>query len=328
MTIDERQVPQGLPEDLSDLLSEVRHADVLANDPCTREFLQAGERLLHDVLVRDAEDRPDRARVPFDELLACVSRRQVVDEAEGSWARPGEKAGKLTESAFRYRWNTQAGFLRDLAIYSLRSRLATPGQAGKAASLLFETDTDSGRGAFDEKIDCIAYREVLNLKNDKAFRLQMIFQAILAHDDQVVNALRRVDQAHVAAWKEFYADAFGRLGLQLRPDVSWDDLAHALHAATEGVVFQALLPETRHVPPSARPLDHDKPTSLLAKIAMAIIIAFTDPGDGEPLRDAVRQLAERPDGPAQAGLVRPDGRSPGRPGPVDPGPWSPPAPAA
>ena len=42
MTIDEQQVPQGLPEDLSDLLSEVRHADVLANDPCTREFLQAG----------------------------------------------------------------------------------------------------------------------------------------------------------------------------------------------------------------------------------------------------------------------------------------------
>ena len=93
-------------------------------------------------------------------------------------------------------------------------------------------------------------------------------------------------------------------------------------------MFQALLPETRHVPPSARPLDHDKPTSLLAKIAMAIIIAFTDPGDGEPLRDAVRRLAGRPDGPAQAGLVRPDGRSPGRPGPVDPGPWPPPAPAA
>ena len=35
-----------------------------------------------------------------------------------------------------------------------------------------------------------------------------------------------------------------------------------------------------------------KPTSLLAKIAMAIIVAFTDPGDGEPLRHAVRRLAE------------------------------------
>jgi hypothetical protein len=291
MTIDERQVPPGTPEDLSDLLSEVRHADMLANDSCTREFLQAGERLLHDVLVRDAEDRPGRGRVPFDELLACVSRRQVVDEAEGSWTGPDGKAGKPTESAFRYRWNTQAGFLRDLAIYSLRSRLTSPGQSGKAASFLFGNDTDAGPGAFDEKVDQIAYDEVLNLKNDKAFRLQMIFQAILAHDDQVANALRRIDNAHVEAWKNFYADAFGRLGLRLRPDVSFDDLAHALHAAGEGVVFRALLPETSQVPPSARPLDHHKPTSLLAKIAMAIIVAFTDPGDGEPLRHVVRRLA-------------------------------------
>ena len=76
----------------------------------------------------------------------------------------------------------------------------------------------------------------------------MIFQAILAHDDQVANALRRVDNAHVEAWKSFYADAFRRLGLRLRPDVSWDDLAHALNAAGEGVVFRALLPETKQVP--------------------------------------------------------------------------------
>jgi hypothetical protein len=291
MTIDERQVSPGTPEDLSDLLSEVRHADMLANDSCTREFLQAGERLLHDVLVRDAEARPGRGRVPFDELLACVSRRQVVEEAEGAWTGPDGKAGKPTESAFRYRWSTQAGFLRDLAIYSLRSRLTSPGQSGKAASFLFGNDTDAGPGAFDEKVDQIAYDEVLNLKNDKSFRLQMIFQAILAHDDQVANALRRIDNAHVEAWKDFYADAFGRLGLRLRPDVSFDDLAHALNAAGEGVVFRALLPETKQVPLSARPLDHHKPTSLLAKIAMAIIVAFTDPGDGEPLRHAVQRLA-------------------------------------
>jgi hypothetical protein len=116
-------------------------------------------------------------------------------------------------------------------------------------------------------------------------------EAILAHDHQVANALRRIDNAHVEAWKNFYADAFGRLGLRLRPDVSFDDLAHALHAAGEGVVFRTLLPETTQVPPSARPLDHHKPTSLLAKIAMAIIVAFTDPGDGEPLRHVVRRLA-------------------------------------
>jgi hypothetical protein len=311
MTVDERPVTEDPSEDLSDLLSEVRHADVLANDPCTREFLQAGERLLHDILARDAGETHGRARVPFDELLACVSRRQVVEEAEESWTGPDGKASKPTESAFRYRWNTQEGFLRDLAIYSLRSRLASPDQAGKAARLLFGSGPDGGHGTFDEKIDQIAYREVLDLKNDKSFRLQMIFQAILAHDDQVANALRRVENAHVEAWKKFYKDAFGRLGLRLRPDVSWDDLAHALHAAGEGVVFRALLPSGKQVPPSARPLDHHKPTSLLAKIAMAIIIAFTDPGDGEPLRHAVQRLAgpaSRPAADRQNQTGRPSSR--------------------
>ena len=139
----------------------------------------------------------------------------------------------------------------------------------------------------------------------------MIFQAILAHDDQVANALRRVENAHVEAWKKFYEDAFGRLGLRLRPDVSWDDLAHALHAAGEGVVFRALLPAGKQVPPSARPLDHHKPTSLLAKIAMAIVVAFTDPGDGEPLRRAVRRLsgpASRPAPDRQHQTGRPSSR--------------------
>lgn len=55
----------------------MRRADVLANDPCTREFLQAGERLLHDILARDTGEVPGEARAPFYELLAWVSRRQV-----------------------------------------------------------------------------------------------------------------------------------------------------------------------------------------------------------------------------------------------------------
>jgi hypothetical protein len=94
MTVDEGQITEDSFEDLSDLLSEVRHAD-------------------------------------------------VVDEAEESWTGQGGKAGKPTESAFRYRWNTQEGYLRDLAIYSLRSRLASPDQAGKAARLLFGSAADA-----------------------------------------------------------------------------------------------------------------------------------------------------------------------------------------
>jgi hypothetical protein len=89
MTVDERRAAEGSSEDLSDLLSEVRHADVLANDPCTREFLQAGERLLHDILARDAGEVHGRAcsvrRVAGVRIAASGGRRGggVVDRAGG-----------------------------------------------------------------------------------------------------------------------------------------------------------------------------------------------------------------------------------------------------
>ena len=61
----------------------LRHADVLANDPCTREFLQAGERLLHDILARDAEETPGREFV--DRARAELSATDLAEaSANGS----------------------------------------------------------------------------------------------------------------------------------------------------------------------------------------------------------------------------------------------------
>jgi hypothetical protein len=163
--------------------------------------------------------------------------------------------------------------------------MARPEETSKAAGVL------SGDGPLDEKVDHIAYDEVLNLHNDRAFRLQMVFQAILAHDSHVAGALRRIDETNVQAWKAFCQDALDRLGLKLRPDIDMDDLAYALQATGEGVVFRSLLPTGPDAPPSAHALDHQHRTSRpLALIAMAILIAFTDPGDGKPLRQAVREL--------------------------------------
>jgi hypothetical protein len=97
-------------------------------------------------------------------------------------------------------------------------------------------------------------------------------------------------------------------------------LQHVVHGAAKvqavfviaaARAFRALLPAEKRVPPSARPLDHHKPTSLLAKIAMAIIVAFTDPGDGEPLRHAVQRLAgpaSRPAPDRQNQTERPSSR--------------------
>jgi hypothetical protein len=56
----------------------------------------------------------------------------------------------------------------------------------------------------------------------------MVFQAILAHDDYVANALRRIDKTNFETWREFYTGALSQLGIKLRPDVS--DLEQAQYA--------------------------------------------------------------------------------------------------
>jgi hypothetical protein len=274
---------------LDDLLSEVWHADTQANNPRTREFLEAGQELLHNGLARVAGEHHDAAggrfRAPFDELLAWVSRRRVVSLA----ARNHGRNGKPSESAYRYRWRTQTGYLRDLVVYALRPRMASPEETKKAADVLFQ------RGPLDEAIDKITYDEVLSLNADKAFRLQMVFQAILSDDNHVANALRRIDETNFNAWKAFYQDAIADLGITFRPDVELDDFAYALQAAGEGVVFRSLLPIKNDSSPAALAINYEKKTSRpLALIAMALLVAFADPGDGKELRQIVRELSGSP----------------------------------
>jgi hypothetical protein len=265
---------------LEDLLSEVWHADTQASNPRTRQFLEAGRELLHNNLARTAGDRTARTRIkaPFDELLAWVSRRRVVAQAGARHADT-----HLSESAFRYRWRRQADYLRDLVIYALRPRLASPEETDKAAAVL-----DRG-GPIDEAIETIAGQEVLALNQSKAFRLQMVFQAILPDDELVADALRRIDDTNVAAWRAFYERTLADRGLVLRPDVSIDDFACALQAAGEGVAFRALLPR-------AAGAADDQASRPLALIAMALLAACTDPGDNLTLRETLRNRLVPPAG--------------------------------
>jgi hypothetical protein len=275
---------QSAEDPLDDLLSEIWHADTQANNASTRELLEAGQALLHDGLACDPRDHNisgEEFQAPFEELLAWISRRRVVRRAN----KQG-RDGRLSESAFRYRWRTQTGYLRDLVIYALRPRMASPQETEKATRVLSEGKP------LDQAIERIAYDEVVNLNEDKAFRLQMVFQAILSHDARVADALRRIDETNVQAWRAFYQGALDDLAIRFRPDVSLDDFAYALQTAGEGVVLRSLLPVKNNVPLAAQAIDHDNKTSRpLALIAMALLVAFADPGDGKPLRQVVRELS-------------------------------------
>lgn len=270
--------------DLRDLLSEVYDADTQANNPRTVEFLEAGERLLHRDLARQADQPVEHGeRPPFEEVLAWLSRRRVV--AEAVRASKPEKVGRSTEpteAAFRYRWRSQVSYLRDLVIWVLRSRMDRPRQIEYADGIVDRVRRSELSLA--EAIGEIAEQEVAELLADPAFRLQMVFQATLAHDPHVADALHRIDAANVRAWSEFTKHSFDKLGLKLRPGLDFDELGCALHAAGQGVLFRAMLP-----PRASRKMPN--PALLLKHTAMALLLAAADLGDGrtlDQLSNAVR----------------------------------------
>lgn len=126
-------------QDLTDLLSEVHDVNRQANHPRTRAFLEAGERLLHDDLARDAGQSAEaQGRPPFEEVLAWLSRRRVVTEAQRTWRADASQAGDKgpTEAAFRHRWRTQVGYVRDLVICALSPRMKHPNQIQYADDMI------------------------------------------------------------------------------------------------------------------------------------------------------------------------------------------------
>jgi hypothetical protein len=287
--------PPRRSRDMTELLSEVYDADRLANNPRTIDFLEAGERLLRNDLLRDAGDPTDaKGRPPFEEVLAWLTRRRVVREAQRAREEPGGDVANScpTEAAYRYRWHTQAGYLRDLVIWALSPRMERPDEIGYASELI---DAVQGGGRLPDAIEEITSREVQALKEDQPFRLEMIFQATLAHDPQVADALQRIDKANVEAWTEFAERSYAKLGLRLRKEITFEQLGCALHAAGEGVMFRAMLaPRPDHTPPA--------PPELLALIAKALVIATADLGDGKTLNEILDQFVQRqrPDPDEQA----------------------------
>lgn len=280
-------LPSRQSEDLTGLLSEVYDADRQANNPRTKDFLKAGERLLHRDLARDTGQPEDsRGRPPFEEVLAWLSRRRVVTEALRHWKPSRSKARDSgpTEAAYRYRWRTQAGYLRDLVIWALSPRMERPNQIEYADEIIDSVERDGCQ--LTDAIDEIASQEVQALREDKAFRLQMIFQATLAHDHQVADALHRIDKANVDAWTDFARRSYRKLGLQLRPGMDFELLGYALHAAGEGVMFRELLP---YRPGRTAPA----PTKLLNLIAKALVIASVDIDDQKTIDDFLNEYVKR-----------------------------------
>jgi hypothetical protein len=119
-----------------------------------------------------------------------------------------------------------------------------------------------------------------------------VFQTIAPTDEQTARMMREIYALAVGSWTSFYRDAFDSFGLRLRPDVTFEDLANALNVAADGVTLRMLIGKDPAI------VDDTNQRSILGLIAMALVAACADLGDGMPLRDAIRlvgQLRTRPD---------------------------------
>lgn len=258
-------------EDLSQLLSEI--PEELA-DQQAEGFLLAGERLL---LQQMGLDGAVKARAPFKEVLAGISRRRVVSEAQRDEAR-----SSLTEGGLRHRWKTMSAYLSDLIHFALRSLLLKvqhPAQMHELRSAVAEIPTV-------KMVEQIAFEEVAATYQNPAFRLQVAFQALFPDDEVVVRALRQVDRRQVDGWRDLYSGILEDRGLRLRPGTTVEDLTLALHLAGKAVSFRAVLPDGQGRDRYAKAIDHENRTTFLSQLALAILVGFIDPGDGRTLHQA------------------------------------------
>lgn len=272
------------PVDLTKLLSEAFKIDKMANNPRARDFLEAGERLLRTKFARDATcPAEDQQPPPFEEVFAWLSRRRIVTEAIRGWASRADsgKDSGPTEAAFRYRWRTQTAYLRDVAIWALQPRARRPDLMERTYEVIERVRDEACQ--LHEAIREIAHDEITALRADPAVRMQMVFQATLARDPGVSDALRQIDDSNVEAWTEFVRQSYETLGLTLREDLTFSQLGRALRAAGQGALFHAILAPDGSGDPSG-------PTELLSLLAEALVIATADHGDGRSLDDILRDL--------------------------------------
>jgi hypothetical protein len=258
-------------EDLSQLLSEV--PEKLADDQA-RGFLLAGEQLLFQQMGLDVAAE---ARAPFKDVLAGISRRRVVAKA-----RRGGKGNSLTEASFRHRWQRMSEYLSDLVHFALRSLLLKVQHPER----MHDLRSASAKTPAVAMIEYLAYQEVAAMHQNRAFRLQMAFQALFPHDEVLVRALRQVDRRQVDGWRDLYSAILEDRGLHLRPGVTVEDLTLALHLAGQAVAFRAVLGQAESRDKYVKAIDHVTGTTFLAEFALAILVGFIDPGDRRTLRQA------------------------------------------
>lgn len=247
----------------------------LANHPLTKEYLDAGMRLLSEqfnAVHAEADDEAWRRPSPF---FSWLSEQKVIDEV----SRAGRQRGN--QGTFSDRWPYRDFYVEDLLTYSLWVEHWGETDAIAREAILKLSGQSSLAGTIHEA----AYRVSSAKLANQHTRLFMIATAIADRYPELKNNMREIFRAADTQWLPVYETLFRVNGLTLRPDVTFQDIADILEALAGGLAVFAVCDPDSHF------LGHDTRTSLLGKAAIGLLMAFADTGDGKTLDEAIDQVA-------------------------------------
>lgn len=249
----------------------------LANHPLTREYLDAGVRLIFEqfqLTSHGTTEDGDEWRKP-SALFEWLSARKVIDEVTRNSRQHGN------QGTFEDRWPYRDYYIDDLLAYALwvlnwSAEIAVARQS--AEPLAHHED-------FSVAVHEAAYQLTVTKLSNPAARLLMIAVAISDRHPNLKAASVELYQTVHAHWIPVYHAMIAARGLRLRPDVTLEDLAGILCGVAEGLGLRAL------ADPSFDYIDHEHHQSLLGKAVLAILAGAIDAGDGRPLTEVIQEIS-------------------------------------
>jgi hypothetical protein len=249
----------------------------LANSPLTREYLEAGYRLLTEQFS-PAEPRSgegdDELKAP-SLFFSWLSAQKVIDEV----TRGGKLRGN--QGTFEDRWPYRDYFVEDLLAYSLWVK-----HWSERIDLSREmVKSQSSYPDFDQAVQETLYRACRAANASTSARLWLIVSAIIGRYPELMSEMGQVRVVAEGALRSDSERIFADRGLRLRPGVTPENLAIMISALITGVSMRI-----NTDPDPAAMIDDQRRTSLLGDAVLALLAGCIDAGDGKTVAELVNSL--------------------------------------
>jgi hypothetical protein len=247
----------------------------LAEDVVTIAYLEAGRRLIERHIQGSTT-----AENPHD-FLGWLTRDVVCAEVQQG---PDLLPRQASDGTFRDRWRNKDDYLADLIAYLYWSAHREPNRqlAQDVVAALLSPKTPLANASEEA-----AYQDLLYTIDSRlaGIRLtQIAIQPLASMNPTTRTTIGNMYAEIVQVWGETYRRVLDGRRMRLRPDVAVEDVAIILNAVADGLAMRA------HIEGTDRIMDHETHTGLLGTVALALLLACVDHGDGGSMRDLVNEL--------------------------------------